>query len=73
MQTSIFTKSRVATALSLALATSLPLPLLAQQTAAPAAANKAEEKVEVIEILQEDDLPHYFQKKSPLPQSQPTK
>ncbi|WP_306518131.1 TonB-dependent receptor [Rheinheimera sp.] len=49
MHTAIFTKSRIATAMSLALAGTLSWPALAQQTDATATA-KSEEKVEVIEI-----------------------
>ncbi len=49
MRTTILTPSRVATALSLALASSLSLPVLAQQTAADTTA-KADDKVEVIEV-----------------------
>ncbi len=49
MHTAIFTKSRMATAMSLALAGTLSWPAFAQQTDATATA-KTEEKVEVIEI-----------------------
>jgi TonB-dependent receptor len=49
MRTTILTPSRVATALSLALASSLALPVLAQQTAADTTA-KADDNVEVIQI-----------------------
>ena len=48
MKTTTFTKSRVATAVSMVLLSGLSLPLLAQE--APATDENAEPKVEIIEV-----------------------